>query len=113
MTVTSMTSFVEAKNKKEEERAKQWKRWQYRYLGGRVHIAYQDHSCDRCIFPISPGEQYLRNTFANFFRIKIEKSHWPCCYGPSEDDIREIEAELERQREKERQETLEKEKQAA
>lgn len=113
MTVTSMASFREAKKKEEEERTKKWKRWLYRYLGGRVHIAYHDYPCDRCFFPINPGEQYLRNTYANYFRIKVERSHWPCCYGPSEDDIAEIEAEMERQREKERQEDREKEKQAA
>ncbi len=102
MTVKSMASFKEAKVKKDAASEKFRKRLHYRYLGGRVHIAYDYHHCDRCIFSIAPGDQYRRDAYANYFRIKVEKHHWPECYGPTEEEDREIREQIEREREAER-----------
>ena len=102
MTVKSMASFKEAKEKKEHEHRRYWKRLHFRHLGGRVHIAYDYHNCDRCIFSIAPGDQYRRDAYANYWRIKVEKHHWPECYGPSEEEDREIHEQMEREREAER-----------
>lgn len=109
MAVVSLASFKEAREKKEIEDRKYWKRAHYRYLGGTVHIAHHHHSCDRCIFPILPGDQYRRDVYANNIRyagnrkhLRIERSHWPQCYGPSEEEDRRIRDEIEREREEER-----------
>lgn len=102
MPVTSIASFKEAKEKKRERRFKLWKRTEWRYLGGRVHTAYRDYHCDRCIFMINGGEQYRRDVYANYKRIKVERHHRPQCYGPSEDEDRKMRDQIERDREAER-----------
>ncbi len=109
MTIVSLASYKEVKEKKKQEDKKYWKRIQYRYLGGSVRTAWQCHSCYDCIFPIDGGMQYRRDVYANNVRdqdgrkhLHIEKRHWPHCYGPSEDEVRRIQEEIERQREAER-----------
>lgn len=109
MTVVSLASLREAREKQRIENRKQWKRAHYRYLGGRVHVAHYHYSCDRCIFPILPGDQYRRDVYANNLpywgkkkHLRVEKSHWPQCYGPTEEEDRKIREEIEREREAER-----------
>lgn len=112
MTVTSLVSFKEAKKKEEERSYKRWKRTRRRYLGGRVYYALtRQHHCDRCIFPIDYLEQYLLDRYVRDYydekgkkigtRFWYERSHWPTCYGPSEDEERRIREEMEREREAE------------
>jgi hypothetical protein len=114
MTVTSLASFREAKEKKEAETALFWKRMKWRYLGGRVHHAwFHEFPCIHCICPIWRGDQYVRNVYANFWRIKVERHHWPDCPGPSEDEVLEIERQMEREREKEREQERASEKKSA
>jgi hypothetical protein len=102
VTVANFTSFKEAKEKKRKEEERNWKRRRYRYLGGRVHVAHWDYGCDHCIFSIRPGEQYRRDTYVNAFHFRIERTHWPQCYGPTEEEDREIREQIEREREAER-----------
>ncbi len=101
MAVTSLASFKEAREKQKQKTEQLWKRQRYRYLGGSVRTAWQHHECDRCIFTILPGDQYQRDVYANYKYLRIEKHHWPQCYGPSEDEDREIREQIERDRERE------------
>lgn len=101
MSVTDMASFKEAQKKAEQERTRLWKRHRWRYLGGSVRTAWDHHSCDRCIFPILPGDQYQRDVYANYKFLRVEKHHWPQCYGPSEEEDREMRDEIERDRDRE------------
>ena len=102
MNVTSMASFKEAKKRKISETTRYWNRSRYRYLGGRVHVAFFDYRCDHCIFPIFPGDQYRRDKYVNSFGFKTERTHWPQCYGPTEEEDREMREQIEREREAER-----------
>ena len=102
MTVTSLASFREAKKREVAEVARHWNKRRYRYLGGRVHIAFFDYQCDHCIFPIQPGDQYRRDKYVNAFGFKTERTHWPQCYGPTEEEDREIRDQIEREREAEK-----------
>ena len=102
MAVTSMASFREAKEKEKKERISQWKRQNWRYLGGRVHIAYWHYRCNHCIFEICPGDQYRRDKYVNAFGFHTERTHWPQCYGPTEEEDREMRDRIEQEREAEK-----------
>lgn len=109
MSVTSMASFKGDKEKEKNKAYKRWKRTRARYLGGRVYYALtRQHHCDRCIFPIDYLEQYLLERYVRDYYDEngkklrpyfwYERSHWPSCYGPSEDEEREIREQMERER---------------
>ena len=102
MTVASMASFREAKKKKVTEVARHWNRRHYRYLGGSVHVAFFEYQCDHCIFSIMPGDQYRRDKHVNAFGFKTKRTHWPQCYGPTEEEDREMRDQIEREREAEK-----------
>ncbi len=113
MIVTNMTSFKEEKEKKRILARKQFKRTRIRSLGGKVYYAMKrQYHCDRCIFPIDYLEQYLLERFVRDYynkegvktgtRFWYERSHWPQCYGPSEEEDREIREQIERECEAER-----------
>lgn len=101
--VLSMDSFTKRKEQRKVDIARNIKRWQLRYLGGRVHTSMDRKHCDACIFPIQGGEAYCRDVYACHFFIKVRRSHWPRCYGPSEDEEREILRRIEEEREREAQ----------
>ncbi len=116
MSVTCLSSFKEAKKKEREMVYKRWKRGRSRSLGGRVYRAFKSqYHCDRCIFPIDYFEQYLLERFVRDYYDKdgkkilthfwYERSHWPQCYGPSEEEDREIREQIELEREVERRES--------
>lgn len=102
MSVMNMASFREAKEKEKKQCLRDWKRRQFRYLGGRVHVAYWDYQCDHCIFPISPGELYRRDKYVNASHFRTSRTHWPQCYGPTEEEDREMRDRIEREREAEK-----------
>lgn len=102
MTIVSLASFKEAKEKKKKDWIKYWKRRQERYLGGRVHVAWRYYRCDHCIFPIESGDLYRRDKYVNSFGFRTERTHWPQCYGPTEEQDREMRDQIERDREAER-----------
>lgn len=102
MSVVSLTSFKEARDKEERERKRRWKRNRRRYLGGRIHIAHWDYSCDNCIMMICPGEQYRRDKYVNAYGFWTKRTHWPECYGPTEEEDREMREQIEREREAEK-----------
>lgn len=101
MTIISLASFKEAREKAARELIKFWRRQYYRYLGGRVHVAYKDYRCNQCIARIDQGDLYRRDVYANYKHIKVRRSHWPECYAPNEEDWGMMQAEAERQREEE------------
>jgi len=68
-----------------------------RLLRSSIHIAQQYHDCVHCVMPIFPGDEYKRDCFLNGYRFWMEKSHYPCCYAPSDDEIDEVERELRRE----------------
>lgn len=102
MTVISMASFKGAKDKEKQEIIRRRKRQNWRYLGGRVHVAHWDYRCDHCIFPIRPGDQYRRDKYVNAFGFHTERIHWPQCYGPTEEEDREMRDRIERECEAEK-----------
>jgi hypothetical protein len=102
MTVMSMASFKEAKDKEKKGWVSLWKRQNRRYLGGRVHVAQWDYSCDNCIMTIRPGDQYRRDKYVNAFGFRTKRTHWPECYGPTEEEDREMRDQIERGREAEK-----------
>lgn len=111
MTVTSLTSFKEERVKKQKKRFQKWKRSRPRYLGGTdVHCAREYYSCCRCILPIVPGDEYRRERYVRSYETNAgersyfyyERYHLPQCYGPTEEEDREMREEIERQREAEK-----------
>lgn len=102
MSLTNMASFKEARERDALISIRLRKLWRWRYLGGRIHVAFREHSCDYCIAPIVPGDHYRRDVFANYKYIKIEKSHWPECFAPSDEEVIEMQKEMERERVKRR-----------
>jgi hypothetical protein len=113
MPIVSMASFKEAREKERKKREKNWKRQRKRYLGGQVHVAHWDYSCDNCIFIISAGEQYRRDKYVNAFGFRTIRTHWPQCYGPTEEEDREMRDQMEKEREAEQDEEKESERHAA
>ncbi len=115
MNITSITSFKEEKEKERIASRKRFKRTRVRSLGGQVyHAMKRQYHCDNCIFPIDYLEQYLLLRFVRDYYDKdgkkvgtqfwYERSHWPQCYGPSEEEDREIREQIERERDAERRE---------
>ena len=102
MAVMSMASFKEVKDKEKKERVRLWKRQNRRYLGGRVHVAYWHYSCDNCIMTICPGDQYRRDKYVNAYGFWTKRTHWPECYGPTEEEDRKMREQIEREREVEK-----------
>lgn len=102
MAVMSMASFKEAKDKEKRERVRRWKRQNRRYLGGRVHIAHWDYSCDNCIMTICAGDQYRRDKYVNAYGFWTKRTHWPECYAPTHDEDCEMRDMIEREREAEK-----------
>ena len=102
MSVMNMASFREARDKEKKERVRRWKRQQSRYLGGRIHIAHRYYSCDYCIDSIRPGDLYRRDKYVNAYGFKTKRTHWPECYGPTEEEYREMRDNVEREREAEK-----------
>lgn len=106
MSLTCMASFREARESEKLDRLKFWKRHGYRYIGGSVRTAQDHYYCHNCIEAICPGDQYLRDVFANYKYIRVKKYHWPQCHAPSEEEERELCEQLERERKSEHKKKL-------
>jgi hypothetical protein len=111
MAVKSLASFKEAREKKRKKEVSRRKRARPRYLGGKdVHFARDHYECCRCIFPIMPGDEYRRERYVRSYMTDegeksyfyFERFHLPQCYGPTEEEDREMREEIERQREAEK-----------
>ncbi len=106
----SVISIAEVKAKQEKERktaVRRWRRYRWRHIWqwrSGPHVAYHTYHCDYCIFLISSGEEYEREIWAinAWKRFFTRRRHYPQCYGPSEDEDREIREQIERDRERER-----------
>ncbi|MEZ4195635.1 MAG: hypothetical protein R3B53_04595 [Candidatus Paceibacterota bacterium] len=107
MSVTDLASFREVRDKEKKQRRQQYNRAQPRYLGGKnVHFAMYTYKCCRCINPIVPGDEYRRERFVRSYQtedgeksyFRYERYHLPQCYGPTEDEYRRIQDDMERQR---------------
>lgn len=97
-----MASFKEARDKKKKKAFKRWKSHLYRYLGGRVHMAYGCYRCNRCVFLIEAGDLYRRDKYVNALGFHTKRTHWPECHGPTEEEDRKIRDHIEREREAEK-----------
>ncbi len=111
MAVTSLASFKEARGKEEKKRIRLRKRSIPRYLGGKdVHFAMDIYHCERCIFPILPGDEYRKERYVRSYLTSDgeesyfynERYHLPQCYGPTEEEDREMHEQMEREREAEK-----------
>jgi len=102
MGIVVLSQVREEKRKRWEQTEKRWRRSRYRLLWiSKVFIAKHQYSCDYCIGPILPGDEYTREVHANHYDFWIKRQHYPNCYGPTEEEWCEELERTERERETE------------
>ncbi len=70
-------------------------RRQFRFLWGKIFVASHCYSCDYCICPIEPGDEYEREVYGNCCRLMVKLKHHPICFGPNEEEDKKIREDLE------------------
>jgi len=75
-TVIQLSLIRDEKKRKEEQKQKEWRRSGYRLLWNKeVSMASHQYHCDYCIAPIDPGEEYIREVYANYYNLWVKRRH--------------------------------------
>lgn len=102
MTIVHLAQVREEKTKRQKEDWKKWLRRQLRFLWSKTFIASRHYSCDYCICPIEPGDEYERQVYVDRYRFWVKRKHYPECFAPTEEDDRRMREELAREDQAER-----------
>ena len=113
MTILDIAAVKARREAERLAKATRRKKYQWRLMcrWTRVfrRIYRESCSCDYCIEPIFPGDEYVRRVFVNNAGwIRVERQHYPDCHAPTEEEYREINDQIEREREEEQQRSQQK-----